>query len=70
MKEFKDFSIDDKRLICEAMQIQNKAALAAIEGLFINTDEEFENVIKNMSYEAKEYMIELIKSTLPDEYKV
>jgi hypothetical protein len=69
MKEFSTFSKEDQRLICEAMLLNNDAALNALNGNFVNNATEFKACIQNMSYDAKMYMIELLEKSLPEEYR-
>jgi len=69
MKQFTEFTQEDQKLICEAMRINNEGALSAMQGIYIDNSEEFKNVIQNMGKEAKEYMIEILKSSLPEEYR-
>ncbi len=69
MKEFTEFSKEDQRLICEAMCINNEMALNPMIGKVPPTQEDFVNCIKNMSFEATEFLIEELKKWLPAEYR-
>lgn len=69
MKEFTTFSKEDQRLICEVRRLQNEAAISALTGKIVDNSAEFEACVKNMSYEARLYMIELLENSLPEEYR-
>lgn len=69
MKEFATFSKEDQRLICEAMRINNDAALSALKGNYVDNSAEFKACLQNMSDDAKVYMIELLEQSLPEEYR-
>ena len=65
MKEFSELSKEDQKLICEAMSIHNEVMSSIIKGVYVNKDEELKNKCKNMSNDAKEYMIEILTQHLP-----
>ena len=68
MKEFSQFSKEDQKLICEALSLHNEAITKAMKGDFIDNSEAFSKCTQNMTYEAKEYMIEILKRSLPKEH--
>ena len=70
MKDFSKFSKEDQKLICEALLSHNNAVISSMKGNYINNSEEFTNYIRNMSADAKEFMIETLKNSLPEEYRV
>jgi len=69
MKQFNELSKDDQRLICEVMRLQNEAALSALDGFRVDNSEEIESNFKNMSYDAKLHTIEILKNSLPEQYR-
>jgi len=69
MKQFNELSKDDQRLICEVMRLQNEAALSALDGCRVDNSEEIESNFKNMSYDAKLHTIEILKNSLPEQYR-
>jgi len=69
MKEFREFSKEDQKLICEALQINNEMMLFPMFGKKAPSQDEFVSKIENMSYEAKEYLAETLKNSLPEEYR-
>jgi len=68
MKQFSEFSKEDQRLICEAMRINNDTMLNALDGKIVDNSDEFEACINNMSKDAKLFLIEILKGSLPEEY--
>lgn len=69
MKQFSEFSKEDQKLICEALQINNGMRLASILHTKAPTQEQFVDCLCNMSYEAKEYLADTLKNSLPKEYR-
>jgi len=69
MKEFSEFEKEDQRLICEAMRINNELVLNPMIGKVPPTHGDFMRCIENMSFEAKEFLIEELKKGLPEEYR-
>jgi len=68
MKEFAEFSKEDQKLICAAMGINNAMVLNPMIGKVPPSREAFVSCIQNMSFEAKEFLIEELKKGIPDEY--
>lgn len=64
MKEFSEFSKGDQKLIAEALGEHNKM----ISG--VEDNGRFEFCIQNMTGEAREFLLEKLKCTLPAEFNL
>ena len=69
MKEFSEFDKEDQKSICEALCIHNKMIINPLIGIVPPNQKEFEYSITNMSKEATEYLIDVLKKSLPNGYK-